>query len=259
MKRAKYLIRIDDICEGLNVVNFYKIIDILNRYKIKPIIAVIPLNKDKNLIFPESIYGEKFWKLIKKLEKEHKWKVGVHGFEHNYIKKNGGLLKINNFSEFAGLGYSEQFLKLKKAVKIMDHHNISSDLFVAPGHSFDNNTLKALLNNGFKSISDGFYNYPGKDKYGLFWIPQQLWNFSKKNKGIWTINFHINSWKRENFEELNKNLEKYKESIVDYEYVLTNFFEKKLNYFDLFKNKLEINKHRYITHLVRMRHNLINK
>ena len=52
MKRAKYLIRIDDICEGLNVVNFYKIIDILNRYKIKPIIAVIPLNKDKNLVFP---------------------------------------------------------------------------------------------------------------------------------------------------------------------------------------------------------------
>ena len=51
MKRAKYLIRIDDICEGLNVVNFYKIIDILNRYKIKPIIAVIPLNKDKNLVF----------------------------------------------------------------------------------------------------------------------------------------------------------------------------------------------------------------
>ena len=87
MKRAKYLIRIDDICEGLNVVNFYKIIDILNRYKIKPIIAVIPLNKDKNLVFPESIYGETFWKLIKKLEKEHKWKVGVHGFEHNYIKK----------------------------------------------------------------------------------------------------------------------------------------------------------------------------
>ena len=59
--------------------------------------------------------------------------------------------------------------------------------------------------------------------------------FLKKIKGIWTINFHINSWKRENFEELNKNLEKYKESIVDYEYVLTNFFEKKLNYFDLFK------------------------
>ena len=73
MKRAKYLIRIDDICEGLNVVNFYKIIDILNRYKIKPIIAVIPLNKDKNLVFPESIYGETFWKLIKN------WKKSING------------------------------------------------------------------------------------------------------------------------------------------------------------------------------------
>ena len=69
MKRAKYLIRIDDICEGLNVVNFYKIIDILNRYKIKPIIAVIPLNKDKNLVFPELHIRRNILETHQKLEK----------------------------------------------------------------------------------------------------------------------------------------------------------------------------------------------
>ena len=60
MSRAKYLIRIDDICEGLKVNNFYKLIDLFNIFKIRPIIAVIPSNKDKKLIFPETIKGETF-------------------------------------------------------------------------------------------------------------------------------------------------------------------------------------------------------
>ena len=57
----RYLIRIDDICEGLNIENFKKLIDILKTHKIRPIIAVVPNNKDKNLIFPNSIYGQTFW------------------------------------------------------------------------------------------------------------------------------------------------------------------------------------------------------
>ena len=49
MTDARYLIRIDDICEGLNIQNFKKLIDILKTHKIRPIIAVVPNNKDKNL------------------------------------------------------------------------------------------------------------------------------------------------------------------------------------------------------------------
>ena len=46
MTDAKYLIRIDDICEGLNIQNFKKrkLIDILTTHKIRPIIAVVPNN-----------------------------------------------------------------------------------------------------------------------------------------------------------------------------------------------------------------------
>ena len=253
MSRAKYLIRIDDICEGLKVNNFYKLIDLFNIFKIRPIIAVIPSNKDKKLIFPETIKGETFWSLIRKLEQDFKWKVGIHGYEHNYITNNAGLLKINNFSEFAGLDYAEQYQKLKKAIEIMSKNNVSSDLFIAPGHSFDKNTLKVLKNIGVKSISDGFYNYPGKDKNGLFWIPQQLWNFSPKVHGVWTINFHINEWKDFNFIELKKNLEIYQESIVDYEYVINYFNTKKLDYLDNFVNKFEINKHKIIRNILKIK------
>ncbi len=253
MKHAKYLIRIDDICEGLNIVNFYKLIDIFNKFEVKPIIAVIPFNKDKKLIFPESIYGEKFWKLIHKLEKEFKWKVGVHGYEHNYITNNGGILQINNFSEFAGLEYSEQYSKIQKAIKIMNNHNISSDLFIAPGHSFDSTTIKVLADIGIETVSDGFYSYPGKDKNGLFWIPQQLWEFKYKEKGVWTVNFHINNWKDDDFNKLIKNLEKYRSLIVDYQNIKKHYLSKKLNLFDFLKNKYEIKKNILITYLVKIK------
>ena len=203
---AKYLIRIDDICENLNAKNFYKIIKIFNNFQIKPIIAVIPNNKDKNLVFRDSISGKDFWNLIRKLENDYKWKVGIHGYEHDYVNNNSGILDINKFSEFAGLDYDKQFIKIKNSVKIMNEQNLSTDLFIAPAHSFDSNTLKILKNLNIKSISDGFYTLPGLDKNGILWIPQQLWSFIKKKNGIWTINLHINSWNEEDFHKLEKNL-----------------------------------------------------
>ena len=142
MTEARYLIRIDDICEGLNIENFKKLIDILKTHKIRPIIAVVPNNKDKNLIFPNSIYGQTFWKLIQKLQDDLHWKIGIHGYDHKYINKESGILHINNFSEFAGLNYYDQQFKLVNSIKIMKSYNLSSDLFIT--HSFDKNTLKGI-------------------------------------------------------------------------------------------------------------------
>ena len=253
MTRARYLIRVDDICEGLNLYNFNKIIKIFNDFEIEPIIAVVPENKDIKLKFPGSVYGENFWKLIKKLQDDCNWKVGIHGYQHKYITKKSGLLKINKFSEFAGLNYADQMLKLEKSIMIMKQYNLSTDLFIAPGHSFDKNTLKALVNVGFKSICDGFFSNPGKDKNGLFWIPQQLWDFKFKKKGIWTVNLHINTWDENNFNVLIDNLKKYQSSIVNYEYVKENYINKKLNIFDFLRNYFEINKNSLISFLVKVK------
>ncbi len=246
MTRAKYLIRVDDICEGLNLKNFNKLKYVFETYNIRPIVAVIPNNKDKNLVYENSIYGENFWVLIKSLEKKFKWKVGIHGFEHNYVQKNSGILRINNFSEFAGLEYSHQKQKIEKALNIFNKYNLSTDLFIAPAHSFDKITLKVLIDLGINKISDGFYTYPGKDKNGLFWIPQQLWDFKLKKKGIWTINLHINSWKDNDFDNFTKKIKLFKESIVDFNYVEKNYSNKKLNVLDFFRNYYEIRKNNLI-------------
>lgn len=257
MTNAKYLIRVDDICEGFNLTNFNRIKYIFEAFNIRPIIAVVPNNKDEKLIYQNSIYGENFWTLINSLEKKFKWKVGIHGFEHNYTNNNSGILKINNFSEFSGLAYFDQKKKIENALNIFNRYNLSTDLFIAPAHSFDKNTLKVLIDLGINKISDGFYTYPGKDESGLFWIPQQLWDFKLKKKGIWTINLHINSWKDVDFDNFVKNIKLFKDLIVDFEYVEQNYSNKKLNLLDLFRNYYEIRKNNLIRYLVKIK-KLIN-
>ena len=46
---CKYLLRFDDIAPNMNWRLFYKIKELLIKYKIKPILGVIPNNKDKEL------------------------------------------------------------------------------------------------------------------------------------------------------------------------------------------------------------------
>ena len=47
---CKYLLRFDDIAPNMNWRLFYKIKELLIKYKIKPILGVIPNNKDKELV-----------------------------------------------------------------------------------------------------------------------------------------------------------------------------------------------------------------
>ena len=46
--------------------------------------------------------------------------------------------------------------KIKKGKEILESHNVYTDVFFAPSHSYDDNTLRALSKCGFKYISDGY-------------------------------------------------------------------------------------------------------
>jgi hypothetical protein len=79
---------------------------------------------------------------------------------------------------------------LAKGYKIFGDQNIKVDIFVAPGHSFDKNTLRSITKvTKIRHISDGFYLNPIQ-KDGFKWIPQQLWQPQMKSKGVWTICYH---------------------------------------------------------------------
>lgn len=199
--KPRYLFRLDDVCPTMNWDNFDKLKKIFYKYDIKPIVGVIPDSRDSKLNVDNP--NENFWNIIKELHQKG-WIIAQHGYQHLYINTNGGILNINKKSEFAGLSYEEQLYKIKKGKEILEYNlGIKIEWWMAPAHSFDESTCRALKNLEFKYITDGISLYPF-EKYGLTWIPQQIWKPRKKFFGAWTICIHPNSIDSNFIKELEK-------------------------------------------------------
>lgn len=202
---AKYLIRLDDACDTSDLEKWYSIEAILNETNIKPIVAVIPNNKDHTL--KRNSPNKFFWEMIKKWE-SNGWTIAMHGYEHLYhhVDRQKLILPFYDRSEFAGLGLAIQRKKIRKSLAIFKKHGVEPTIWVAPGHSFDKLTLQALfLEAPFRVVSDGIalrpYRYEGFD-----FVPQQLWNVVEKSYGTWTVCLHPDTMTREQIEELSLSL-----------------------------------------------------
>jgi hypothetical protein len=185
--KVKYVIRLDDASEYMDHTKWNAFFDLFDRYKIKPIIAVIPFNKDPKMVNsnPDALFWEKvrIWQL-------KGYRIALHGFEHVYSNTKSGIIGLNNYTEFAGVTFEKQCSMLEQGYRKFLTENVSTEIFVAPAHSFDRDTLKALKNvTKINIISDGYFINPVK-KDGFNWIPQQLWSPKRKRKGLWTICYH---------------------------------------------------------------------
>ena len=202
---AKYIIRMDDANPTMNHRNWSRLEKILNNYKIKPIVAVIPKNRDKKLIIDRP--NQNFWRSVKRWQNRN-WEIALHGFEHQYITQGESLVPINSYSEFAGVPLEEQRYKIREGIKIFKEHNISCRTWIAPAHSFDKNTIKALQSESdITIISDGIAWSPYY-KYNMHWIPQQLWKPRDMPFGVWTICYHPDEMRDRDFDILERFLEK---------------------------------------------------
>lgn len=185
---AKYLVRFDDICPTMDWSIWGKIESVLNKHSIKPILAVVPDNRDPMLMVDPAC--EIFWERVRAWQAAG-WTIALHGYQHRYETTHSGLLGVNSFSEFAGLSYVEQRAKLVQAVAVFSTHGVRVDGWVAPAHAFDATTVKILLELGINVISDGFASRPVK-RLGAVWIPQQMWRFRAMPFGVWTVCYHHN-------------------------------------------------------------------
>ena len=202
---ANYIIRLDDACPTMNTKQWDRIESLLDKYKIKPVVAVIPHNEDISMFKEnEDIY---FWEKVNRWKKKG-WLIALHGYNHVYCTEGAGLVPFNKRSEFAGLSYEKQAKKIKEGIKIFNQNNIDTNIWVAPSHSFDLDTIKALKNySNINIINDGIAIFPF-ERYGLKWIPQQFWLFRKMPFGVWTSCFHPNNMTDKEFEKLESFLKK---------------------------------------------------
>lgn len=196
-----YLIRLDDAAENRKIDNWNKIEDLLDKYEIKPLVGVIPHNEDTQLLKFEKDCD--FWRKVKNWQ-EKKWTICMHGYNHVYSTKNGGVNPINERSEFAGNTLEMQEEKINKANEIFQNNKIHAEVFFAPSHTFDLNTIQALMDNtDIKIISDTIAN----DIYyenGMYFIPQQSGKARKLPFKITTFCYHPNEMTNNDFEYLEK-------------------------------------------------------
>ncbi|MBD5531494.1 MAG: DUF2334 domain-containing protein [Lachnospiraceae bacterium] len=191
------LIRLDDITPDMDWEAFERLEALFEQYQIHPIIGVVPDNKDETLHIQEP--RADFWERMRALQ-ECGWVIAQHGFTHVYVNKRSGLLGVNPFSEFAGLSYQEQYEKLKKGQEILKKQGIDAVMFMAPGHTFDRQTLRALKNLGFVFVTDGYCSIP-YHRGGLLFLPCTL-SSPRLPKRFDTLCLHANGMGRGQFDAL---------------------------------------------------------
>lgn len=195
-----YILRLDDASEYMDVDKWNKMFELCDKYNIKPLVAVIPDNTDESLILKYE-FNPSFWDCVESW-KSKGYTIAMHGCNHSFISDNSGINPVNSYSEFAGIDLNLQEDKIMRSVKIFEEHNIYPNVFVAPAHTFDENTLLALKRNSKISIiSDTIAN----DVYlkdGFYFIPQQSGMCRKLPFKVTTFCYHPNNMKDSDFENL---------------------------------------------------------
>ena len=200
----KIAVRMDDISPEMDWVKWERADRILKEHHITPLLGVVPDNRDPNLIRDrESHSQEFFWDFLRKCQAEG-YVLALHGCSHVYDTKKGGMFPLNSFSEFAGHSYEKQYERLSHGKRMLEQHGIHTDIFMAPAHSYDQNTLKALRELGIYKMTDGFgrepYVYRGITFYPIAHHLEKQCN----REGYTTFVLHTNTMEEKDFQRLER-------------------------------------------------------
>lgn len=221
--------RLDDASEYMDVEKWQRMEDLLDKYHIKPIVGVIPDNQDPDMIgvYPKD---EQFWEKVQRW-REKGWTIALHGYTHVFETREGGLNPVNDRSEFAGVPLERQKEKIRAAIQIFRNHGIEPEIFFAPAHTFDENTLEALKEeSNIRIISDTIAN----DVYfenGFYFIPQQSGRVRKLPFRMVTFCYHPNIINEKDYQRLDLFCCTHESEFVVFERNLT--VKRRRNYIDM--------------------------
>lgn len=177
----------------MNWEQWNKAMQLLHDINATALIGVIPDCQDPSLQI--DIPRNDFWEYIKQLQ-DKGFSLAMHGFNHVFSTKANGIVTKNKISEFAGLPYEVQLEKIRHGKAILNAHGIYTDVFFAPAHSYDDNTLRALAECGFHYVSDGFSARPYR-RQGITCLPCPNGGIPKiKRAGFYTAVIHPHEWTR---------------------------------------------------------------
>lgn len=202
---SKYILRLDDACEKMDIEKWVRMEQLLDKYGVKPLVGIIPYCEDP--MMDDYPVDSKFWSKVNNwITKD--WSIAMHGYNHVYSTECGGINPINKRSEFAGEPLEVQKEKICKGIGIMREHGINPKIFFAPSHTFDKNTLLALkAESDINIISDTIAN----DVYyqdDFQFVPQQSGRVRKLPFKVVTFCYHPNMMKTADFVYLEQFLEK---------------------------------------------------
>lgn len=200
----KIAIRMDDISPDMDWEKWKRANQILVKYHIRPLLGVVPDNHDANLVKENApTVKEEFWEFLARCRQQG-YTIALHGCRHVYDSKKGGMFPLNSFSEFAGLPYAAQYGKLSHGIQVLAQHGIQAELFMAPAHTYDKNTLRALQKLGIRKVTDGFgdkpYRYRGITFYPIAHHLEKQWD----KTGYTTYVLHTNTMETKDFERLER-------------------------------------------------------
>jgi hypothetical protein len=202
---AQYLFRLDDACPQSDQVLWRRLETLFDQYGIKPLVAIIPDCQDPD--FAKYPVDGQFWDRAR-IWQAKGWAIGLHGFEHRFRTKHRGLVPFNAYSEFAGLPLADQQTMIAQGYRLLRQQGLEPGFFVAPAHSFDRDTLRALESQTpIRRLSDGLATMPFK-RFGFDWTPQQLWRPRQLKNGLWTICLHPNEMTDHDFMAIAQFLER---------------------------------------------------
>lgn len=225
--KKNYFIRLDDACPRMDSKRWGKIEEILDKHSIKPLVGIIPNNEDTNtMLEPED---NNFWEKAKYWQAKG-WSLALHGYNHCYITKDGGINPIHNRSEFAGLPLEIQKKKLKEGYDVLRRNGLNPVVFYAPSHTFDKNTIKALIEETpIRIISDTIAFSP-YEAHGVSFLPQQIGQFRNiPILGYFTFCFHPNNMDEKDFEQFERFIVGNRQKFHNYEELLNKTSDRNRN------------------------------
>ncbi len=196
--QAQYLLRFDDLCPTVSRERWRRFRLLIEEFRLQPILAIVPENRDPKLDL--SLPDPAFWKQMRALESAGAT-IGLHGYRHLCLSRGRSLLGLHGSSEFAGVSAETQRAWIHEGLHILRSRGLNPRIWVAPRHGFDKHTLRSLSAEGIQLLSAGFARAPSL-RYGVTWIPQQLWGPLNKRKGLWTVCVNANTARDADIEQL---------------------------------------------------------